>query len=121
MPERKSGSQAVRAKVSPVPSKRSYSVRLDDDLLAQLRDSPKAERQQIGEAIRTVQENFGRPHQHSGIGIRDLAPKGSRDHVYECRLTKAVRLVFTLEDDSTLYFHMMGTHDQVQRFLRSVL
>jgi hypothetical protein len=43
MPERKSGSQAVTAKVSPVPSKRSYSVRLDDDLLAQLRDSPKAD------------------------------------------------------------------------------
>jgi mRNA-degrading endonuclease YafQ of YafQ-DinJ toxin-antitoxin module len=105
----------------PVPSKRSYSARLDHDLLAQLRALPKEARQQIGEAIRSVQESFGRPHQHSGIGIRDLAPKGSGHHVYECRLSKGVRLIFTLVEDRMLYFHMMGTHDQVQQFLKSFL
>jgi mRNA-degrading endonuclease YafQ of YafQ-DinJ toxin-antitoxin module len=90
-------------------------------LLAQLRASPKEERQRIGEAIRTVQAEFGHPHHHSGIGIRDLAPKGSGHHVYECRLSKGTRLVFTLIDDRVLYFHMIGTHDQVRRFLRSFL
>jgi mRNA-degrading endonuclease YafQ of YafQ-DinJ toxin-antitoxin module len=90
-------------------------------LLAQLRASPKEQRQQIGETIRNVQQNFGRPHQHSGIAIRDLAPKGSGHHVYECRLNKSVRLVFTLIDDHGLYFHMMGTHEQVRQFLRSFL
>ena len=121
MSERKSGAQTGGAEPSPVPSKRSYSARLDEDLLAQLRASPKEERQQIGETIRNVQQNFGRPHQHSGIGIRNLAPKGSGHHVYECRLSKGVRLVFTLIDDRVLYFHMMGTHDQVRQFLRSFL
>ena len=121
MPEQEGGSQAGGAKSSPVRSKRSYSARLDEDLLAQLRRSPKEARHQVGEAIRTVQENFGRPHQHSGIGIRGLAPKGSGDHVYECRLSKGVRLVFTLVDRRLLYFHMMGTHDQVQQFLKSFL
>ncbi len=121
MPERESGSRAGRAEPSRGPSKRSYSARLDDDLLAQLRGSPKEVRQQVGEVIRAVQENFGRPHQHSGIGIRDLAPKGSGHHVYECRLSKGVRLVFTLVDGRMLYFHMMGTHDQVQQFLKSFL
>src|SRR5450432_1793642 len=121
MPERKSGSQAGGAAPSPVPSKRSYSARLDDDLLAQLRASRKEARQQIGEVIRAVQENFGRPHQHTGIGIRDLAPKGSGHHIYECRISKGIRLVFTLMDDRMLYFHMMGTHDQVRQFLKSFL
>jgi len=65
MPERKSGPQTDGAESSPVPSKRSYSARLDEDLLAQLRASPKEERQKIGETIRAVQANFGRPHQHS--------------------------------------------------------
>lgn len=31
---------------------------------------------------------------------------------------QGVRLVFTLIDDHVLYFHMMGTHDQVRKFLR---
>lgn len=121
MPERKSGSRAGKAKSLPAPSKTAYSVHLDDDLRRQLRDLPRAERQQIGESIRRVHEGFGRPHQHSGIGIRDLAPKGSRYSVYECRLSRGIRLVFTVIDGSTLYFHMMGTHDDVQRFLRSFL
>ena len=121
MPERKSGPQTGGAESSPVPSKRSYSARLDEDLLARLRTSPKEARQRVGQAIRTVQENFGRPHEHSGIGVRGLSPKGSGHHVYECRLSKGVRLVFTLLDDRTLYFHMMGTHDQVRRFLKSFL
>lgn len=73
MPERKSGPQAGGAESSPDPSKRSYGARLDEDLLALLWGSPREARQQVGEAIRVVQENFGRPHQHSGIGIRDLS------------------------------------------------
>jgi mRNA-degrading endonuclease YafQ of YafQ-DinJ toxin-antitoxin module len=90
-------------------------------LLAQLRALSKEERQQIGELIHRVEDSFGRPHEHWGIGIRDLAPKGSRHGVYECRLSKAVRLVFTVVDRSTLYFHMMGNHNEVQRFLKSIL
>ena len=121
MPERKSGAQLGGAEPSPVPSKRSYSARLDEDLLVHLRDLPKETRRQIGDAIRVVQENFGRPHRHSGIGIRDLAPKGSGHHIYECRLSRGVRLVFTLVEDRMLYFHMMGTQDQVRQFLKSFL
>jgi hypothetical protein len=61
------------------------------------------------------------PHLHSGIGIRDLSPKGSRLRVYECRLGRALRLIFTLERPSLLYFHMIGTHDDVRRYLKSFL
>ena len=121
MPEPRNEWQTAKAGRSPAPLTTSYRVEFDDDLLAQLRDLPKAERQQIGQAIRRVQQGFGRPHQHSGIGIRDLAPKRSRYPVYECRVSRPIRLVFTVVDGSTLYFHLMGTHDDVQRFLRSFL
>lgn len=121
MREQRAGYRTDKAESSTGRAKTSYSVRLDDDVLAQLRDLPKRQRQQIGAAIRVVQENFGSPHQHGGIGIRDLTAKGSRYRVYECRCSRAVRLVFTVEDGRMLYFHMLGTHDEVHRFLRSFL
>jgi mRNA-degrading endonuclease RelE of RelBE toxin-antitoxin system len=121
MPERRRESRTGKAGRSLGQSTRSYSVELDEGLLAQLRDLPKSERQTIGDLIRRAQESFGQPHQHSGVGIRDLAPKGSRYRVYECRISKAVRLVFTIVDPSTLFFHMMGNHNEVQRFLKSFL
>jgi hypothetical protein len=121
MPERKKRSRADEAKSSAAPSKTSYRVQLDDALLAELRQWPKGDRKRIGDTIRRVQENFGRPHLHSGVGIRDLSPKGKRLGVYECRVSRALRLVFTRERTSLLYFHIIGTHNEVQKFLRSFL
>src|SRR6266568_5776611 len=120
MPERKKKSHTGAAKSSAARSKTSYSVQLDDDLLAELRQWPKPDRKRVGDIIRRVGENFGRPHLHSGLGIRDLSPGRKRLHVYECRVSRVLRLVLTLEPGSLLYFHMIGTHDEVQRFLRSV-
>ena len=81
----------------------------------------KEERRSVGEIIQKVRENFGRPHLHSGLGIRDLSPRGSNESIYECRLNRSVRLVFTVEEMSILYFHLMGSHDDVKRFLRKAL
>jgi len=81
----------------------------------------KADRKRVGDIIRRVQDNFGRPHLHAGLGIRDLSPKGRNLGVYECRVSRPLRLVFTRERPSILYFHMLGTHDEVRRFLRSFL
>src|SRR2546421_711486 len=75
---------------------------------------------QIKNLERRLESLFG-PHKHSGIGIRDLSPRGSRYSFYECRLSKGIRLVFPALDASTLYFPMMGTHDDVQGLLRSFL
>jgi mRNA-degrading endonuclease YafQ of YafQ-DinJ toxin-antitoxin module len=89
--------------------------------LEELRRWPKADRKRVGDTIRNVQENFGRPHLHAGVGIRDLSPKAKRLGLYECRISRALRLVFTRERPSLLYFHMLGTHNEVQKFLRSFL
>ena len=121
MPQRSKESQPGAAKSFVGRSKASYRVQLDDALLAELRQWPKADRKRVGDVIREVQENFGRPHLHSGVGIRDLSPKGKRLGTYECRVSRALRLVFTRERPSTLYFYMIGTHDDVQKFLKSFL
>jgi mRNA-degrading endonuclease YafQ of YafQ-DinJ toxin-antitoxin module len=75
----------------------------------------------VGKLIQSVQDNFGKPHLHFGMGIRDLSPKRSHLNVYECRIGRGLRLIFTLEPPSLLYFHMIGNHDEVRRFLRSFL
>lgn len=121
MPERKSGSQAGGAAPSLVPSKRSYSARLDVDLLAQVRASPKEARQKIGEVIRAVQENFGRPASAYGHWYSRLGAKGQRSSHRRVPSQQGHPVGFTLEDDRMLYFHMMGTHDQVRQFLKSFL
>ena len=109
------------AKSSAARSTKPYSVYLDEDQRAELRRWPKPARARVGRLIQHVQENFGQPHLHSGVGIRDLSPQGSRFNVYECRIGRGLRLVFTLETPALLYFHMIGNHDEVRRFLKSFL
>ena len=121
MPKRKKKSRADAPEDSGARSKKLYNAYLADDLRSELRSWAKPDRARVGQLIRSVQENFGKPHMHSGAGIRDLSPKGSRVNVYECRIGRGLRLVFTSEPGPALYFHMIGNHDEVRRFLKSFL
>jgi hypothetical protein len=121
MPKRKKKSRADAPENSGARSKKLYSAYLAEDLRTELRIWPKPDRARVGKLIQNVQENFGQPHLHSGAGIRDLSPKGSRLRVYECRIGRGLRLLFTLESPSLLYFHTIGNHDEVRRFLKSFL
>lgn len=94
-------------------SKARLEIRLDPDLLAALRTLSKAERKEIGELIERVRDSFGNPHAHSGTGIRTLG-RG----LYECRHGLSLRLVFAAYR-GLLYFHILGNHDEVQRFLKA--
>ncbi len=88
------------------------AVEFDRSLLEQLRALPKERRQEVGEAIAGVQEAFGRPHRHDGLGLRKLL----RGH-YEVRLGLGQRLVFE-DRGNALHFKMFGNHDEVRRFLK---
>lgn len=91
------------------------AIEIDPDFLAQLRKLPKPVRRRVGLAIEGVRAHWGKPHHHGGVGIRRLAA-----HLYESRVGLQERLVFqSLE--TGLYFHFMGSHDEVQKFLRSHL
>ena len=88
-------------------------VEISPDLLQKIRKLSKVKRAGIGAAIESARQVWGRPHEHSGIGIRNLG-----SGLYECRSGLDQRLVFQ-SFDGLLYFHFLGNHDEVRSFLRS--
>ena len=79
-----------------------------------LRPLSKKERKRIGLALRAVEQAYGQPHLHRGLGLREL-PKGC----VEVRVGLAQRIVLRVTRDA-LVCEMIGTHDEVQRFLRNL-
>jgi len=88
-------------------------IRIDQRLLAAIRQLAPAERREIGGALAATQEAFGSPRAHSGVGVRKLQGRW-----YEMRVGLARRLIFR-ECDDCLSFEFMGNHDDVRRFLKS--
>lgn len=59
---------------------------------------------------------WGRPHVHSGIGIRKLSKT-----VFECRVGLDDRLAFVfIATPPELVFFFLGNHDEIQKMLRSL-
>ncbi|MGD0650468.1 MAG: hypothetical protein ABSA97_04925 [Verrucomicrobiia bacterium] len=79
-----------------------------------VRAYPKPVRIEIGKAIDALQESLGHPHRHAGLGIRKLVR-----NYFEMRVGLDLRLIFKIESDC-ISFTFAGTHDAVQRFLKSV-
>ncbi len=65
----------------------------------------------VNAAIAHLPEVFGRPHLHSGIGIR---PFGG---FYECRIGRDLRVLFSF-DRGDFILVTAGNHNVVARFLR---
>lgn len=90
-------------------------ARVTDELLEILRSKSKSERQEIGEAINQVLESWGRPHGHSGIGIRRLTKT-----IFECRVGLDDWLAFVfIVTPPELVFFFIGNHDEIQKLIRS--
>ncbi len=90
-------------------------ARVTDDLLEILRSKSKAERLEIGDAINRVIESWGRPHMHSGIGIRRFTKT-----IFECRVVLDDRLAFVfIAIPPELVFFFIGNHDEIQKLIRS--
>jgi hypothetical protein len=70
-------------------------------------------RDEVFALMNAVAASWGRPHLHSGVGIRRLQPG-----IFECRCGRHTRLVFSREGDA-LIFHFAGNHDQIQFPLRN--
>jgi hypothetical protein len=91
-------------------------VRVTDDLLQRIRQRSKADRKIIGEAMNAVLAAFGRPHVHSGIGVRRL----TKD-IFECRVGLDERLAFVfVVTPPELVFFFLGNHDEIQKMIRSL-
>jgi hypothetical protein len=72
-----------------------------------------AEKQQCAVALLELCETFGRPHVHSGPGVRKLLPG-----IFECRGTIALRFVFRDTPEGVIVV-FLGNHDEVQTLIRS--
>jgi mRNA-degrading endonuclease RelE of RelBE toxin-antitoxin system len=72
-----------------------------------------AEREQVTEALCALQEGFGNPHVHLGLGIRRL-----RKDLFECRAGLQWRIVFFAEKGLLTAYDVM-THDELRVWLRS--
>jgi hypothetical protein len=90
-------------------------ARITKELLEQIRSKSKSERQEVGDAINQVLESWGRPHGHSGIGIRRLTKT-----IFECRVGLNDRLAFVfIATPAELVFFFIGNHDEIQKLIRS--
>jgi mRNA-degrading endonuclease YafQ of YafQ-DinJ toxin-antitoxin module len=69
------------------------------------------QRTAVNAAIARLPEIFGRPHLHSGVGIR---PFGG---FYECRVGRDLRVLFVF-DEGVFILVTTGNHDAVARFIR---
>jgi len=88
---------------------------LTGDLLEKLRALSKEDRLRIGSSINQVMDNWGKPHTHSGIGIRRLTRS-----IYECRVGLDKRLAYIfIATPPELVFFFLGNHDEIQKLIRS--
>lgn len=86
---------------------------LRPELFQQLQALSLLQRKAAWEALSLIPEAFGRPHMHSGLGIRKLRP-----HLFECRVGLSLRLLFK-DRESGVEVFWIGDHDAVQSFLRT--
>ena len=80
---------------------------------AEARALPTERQESIEQALDSLRGAFGKPHLHGGLGIRRL----KRDY-FEFRAGRDTRVVFSLEG-SVATLRMVGTHDDVRKFLRN--
>ena len=91
-------------------------IALSHRLQRQLEHAPQDLRQQLAEAVKELPRALGQPHRHAGLGVRKIHPRG----VFELRLGRECRVVFTQPEKNLVMLHLLGNHNDVQRFLDSL-
>ena len=81
-------------------------------MFRRVRELPKSERVECLLALCDLAESFGRPHVHSGLGIRKLGNK-----LFECRGSLALRFIFQDRPDD-LFVSFLGNHDEIKALLK---
>ncbi len=74
---------------------------------------PEGERDEITARLAELQNAFGRPHLHSGLGLRRL-----RGDAFEFRASRSRRVIFLFVKPNRLRLMMVGNHDDVRTWLR---
>ena len=82
----------------------------------QLEHAPEDLRQQLASAVTELVATLGQPHRHAGLGVRKIHRRG----VFEFRLGRHCRVVFTQPEKDLIMLHLLGNHADVQQFLESL-
>ena len=90
------------------------SLVIGPDVQKRLRALPKEQRAEVVLKLLELGNTFGKPHEHSGLGIRKL-----RADLFECRVGLGLRVLFRVSLDS-LIVRFIGDHDEVQKYLRTL-
>jgi hypothetical protein len=77
-----------------------------------LKSIPADRRDEVFAAMKAADVTYGQPHLHAGLGLRRIQP------FMECRCGLDLRLIFQREGQA-LVFHLCGTHDEVESFLKN--
>jgi len=72
----------------------------------------------IHEADRQVRAYYAARQAPFGLRLKHLYTKGPVK-IFEARVTQATRMVWVEEGDA-VYFGLVGSHDEVRRYLRSL-
>jgi mRNA-degrading endonuclease YafQ of YafQ-DinJ toxin-antitoxin module len=89
-------------------------IELLKEFRSRIREMPKARRREIARVIDATHAGFGRPHLHSGIGIRRL-----RQNYFECRAGLDIRLLFRVERNR-LIFVAAGNHNEIRKLIKTL-
>lgn len=90
----------------------SKLLSIDPAVLRRLRELSKNERVECLLALCDLLDGFGRPHVHSGLGIRKLGNK-----LFECCGNRDLRFIFQ-DRSAELYVSFLGNHDEIRTLLR---
>ncbi len=91
----------------------SKLLSIDPAVFQRLKSLPKNERAECLLALCELPDSFGRPHVHSGLGIRKLC-----DKIFECRDNVSLRFIFQ-DRPAELFVCFLGNHDEVKTLLHS--
>ena len=78
---------------------------------------PHADQQRVVDSLRQIKQYLRTGHAPYGLRIQPLYDS-IRSRVFEARISLALRIVWTREGERVT-FVLLGTHDEVRRFLRS--
>ena len=89
-------------------------IDLAESFRRDIRKLPKPRRRDVAQTIDAVHDGFGKPHFHSGLGIRRL-----RQNYFECRVGLEIRLAFRAVK-GCLTFVAAGDHDTIRKLLKGL-
>jgi hypothetical protein len=90
----------------------SKLLAIDPAVIARLRELPKNESVECLLSLCDLADTFGRPHVHSGLGIRKLGNK-----LFEFRGNRDLRFIFQ-DRGAELFISFLDNHDEIMTLLR---